>query len=119
VVFSYSTLSSDRPLSAVDDDLGRFAGHRPRPVLEVFPQPSNPELSIRFAVPVKGHTNIGIYNINGQLVRTLVSAPMEPGLYFARWDGADQHGVSVASGVYFCRLEVGSVNTVRKVVLVR
>ncbi|MBU0718238.1 MAG: S8 family serine peptidase, partial [Planctomycetes bacterium] len=87
VVFSYSTLSSDRYLSTEDDDSSRFSSHQPRPVLEVFPQPSNPELSIRFVIPVEGYTSMRVYNVNGQLVRTLVSGPMQPGLYFTHWDG--------------------------------
>ena len=53
------------------------------------------------------------------LVKTLVTGRMDPGLYFVQWDGRDEAGHAVASGVYFCRLEVAGQTAVEKMVLLR
>ena len=60
-----------------------------------------------------------IYDIAGRLVKTLVDADRAGGVYEAVWTGRDANGVGVASGIYFCRAEIGSMTEVRKVVLLR
>jgi len=60
-----------------------------------------------------------IYNVLGEEVRTLVDEMKEPGHYSVTWDGRDNLGNHVASGVYFYRLEVGEFVATRKMALVR
>lgn len=64
-----------------------------------FPNPFNPTTRIPYSIAYKSHVDIGIYNVLGQLVRTLVQAWKEAGSYSVDFDGAE-----LTSGVYFCRL---------------
>lgn len=74
------------------------------------PNPFNPETSIAFSVPDLGETSLvtlRVYNLAGHLVATLAEERMTPGAYRVHWDGRDQRGASVASGVYIYQLKVG------------
>ncbi|MFQ6002928.1 MAG: FlgD immunoglobulin-like domain containing protein, partial [Candidatus Zixiibacteriota bacterium] len=65
------------------------------------------------------HTTLRIYNVLGKLVRTLVDEPKEPGTYKVTWDGKDDQGNDVASGIYFYRIKAGDFSTVKKMVLLK
>ncbi len=89
-----------------------------------YPNPFNPVTQIEFEVqglefkkPV--HTTLKIYNIQGELVRTLVDEPKQAGTYEVTWDGRDQNGEEVASGVYPYRLQVGNLVQARRMVLMK
>jgi cytochrome c551/c552 len=69
-----------------------------------FPNPFNPTTEIQFGVPWDSKVQIIIYDIVGRKVRTLVDNPMIPGTYRATWDGRDDNGLGVASGVYLYRI---------------
>ncbi|MCG8605925.1 T9SS type A sorting domain-containing protein [bacterium] len=71
-----------------------------------FPNPFNPSTTIAFGMPKAGNVTLSIFNMRGQLVRTLVSDPMGAGNHKVVWDGNDRNGLRVASGVYVYRLEV-------------
>jgi flagellar hook assembly protein FlgD len=60
-----------------------------------------------------------VYDIRGRLVRVLVDRPIGAGRHTVHWDGKDEHGDRVASGVYFVRLDVGSESEVRKLTILR
>ena len=68
-----------------------------------YPNPFNPETTIEFHVPAGYHGNvkIKIYNMLGQQVKTIVNKKLPPGTHQFIWDGRNDHGVKVASGVYF------------------
>jgi hypothetical protein len=91
------------------------------------PNPFNPATSISYAIPsqVNGapvastHVTLQIYDIRGRVVRSLVSARQAPGLYSARWDGKDDRGVSVSSGMYFYRLKTEHFTRTRKMMMVK
>jgi hypothetical protein len=70
-----------------------------------IPNPFNPSTTIRYSVGQSGPVTIRIYNAGGALVRTLVDAPHTPGSYSVRWNGLDDAGRSLGSGVYFYRIE--------------
>jgi M6 family metalloprotease-like protein len=85
------------------------------------PNPFNPSTTIRYSVP-EGNTcvvRLTIYDLKGRLVRALAEGSREPGLYSVFWDGMDGQGQKVSSGVYFYRLEAGSYNKTRKMVLIK
>ena len=93
---------------------------RQRPILDVSPQPFNPQTRLRFVVPAAGPVSITIYDVLGREIRTLVEEHNMPsGIYFYTWDGEDKHGIGVGTGVYFCRLNAGGQSAVRKLVLIR
>jgi hypothetical protein len=87
-----------------------------------YPNPFNPVTSIQYAVgsgQTSLRTTLRIYNIRGQLVRTLVDEPQKRGFYRVSWDGRDDAGDQVASGIYLYKLEAGDFTEARKMVLIR
>jgi hypothetical protein len=84
-----------------------------------FPNPFNPATTIRFDIKKKGHVRLRIYNVAGQLVKTLVDDVMDAGSYAKEWKGSNNAGAEAASGVYFYRLEAGEYENVKKMVLLR
>jgi hypothetical protein len=87
-----------------------------------YPNPFNPTTSIRFSIGSHHSstpTTLRIYNILGQLVRTLVDEEKAEGSYTVFWDGLNDDGKMVSSGIYFYKLEVGEFSEVKKMVLLR
>ena len=84
-----------------------------------FPNPFNPVTALSFGVKEKGHVSLRIYDVTGRLVRTLIDDVREAGRYRAEWDGTNNRGASVASGVYFVRAVSGTMEQTRKLVIVR
>jgi hypothetical protein len=83
------------------------------------PNPFNPTTQIDFSLNETGPTTLRIYDVSGKLVRTLVNRRMMAGWYSEEWDGRDAHGVEMASGVYFIRLEAGRKTFARKAIILR
>ncbi|MBN2416787.1 T9SS type A sorting domain-containing protein [bacterium] len=73
-----------------------------------YPNPFNPETTIKYRLPESGSIKIVVYNSVGQEIRTLVDGVKEAGHYAVTWDGMNDQGVKVASGVYVVRLKAGS-----------
>lgn len=88
-----------------------------------YPNPFNPVTNIQFTVggsPGKpAEVCLRIYNVRGQLARTLVDEELVAGSYQIAWDGKDGRGRALASGIYFCRLTAGSDQGIRKMVLLK
>ena len=84
-----------------------------------YPNPFNPETVIRYQLPQDSEVKLSIYNVLGQKIRTLVNANKEAGYYDATWDGRDNAGQQVASGVYLYRLRAGEFTEVKKLMLLR
>jgi hypothetical protein len=84
-----------------------------------YPNPFNPMTTIEYSIAEDSHVNLSIYNVNGQVVRTLVSAFQNRSAYRVVWDGKNDNGVSVSSGVYFSRLQASSFVKTKKLVLLR
>ncbi|NIM99565.1 MAG: T9SS type A sorting domain-containing protein, partial [candidate division Zixibacteria bacterium] len=87
-----------------------------------YPNPFNPATSIQYTVDSRHktlQTTLKIYNIKGQMVKTLVDEETIPGTHSVMWDGKDQEGNEVSSGIYFYRLKVGDQSEVKKMVLLK
>jgi Tol biopolymer transport system component len=84
-----------------------------------YPNPFNPQTMIRFALPQEAVVRLAVYDMLGQRVRVLVEEVKPAGIYEVWWDGRDDAGAPVASGVYGYQLEAGAFSVVRKMVLVR
>lgn len=69
-----------------------------------FPNPFNPETTIRYALRAASRVELGVYDVAGREVATLVTGPRDAGTHFVRWDGRDVTGRPVPSGPYFYRL---------------
>jgi len=83
-----------------------------------YPNPFNPETTIKYQLPEAGKVVLKIYNAIGQEIRTLVNEEKEAGYHDIRWDGMDNKGVRVSSGVYIYRLQVGDFVRVKKMLSV-
>lgn len=84
-----------------------------------YPNPFNTNTVIRYQLPVISEVSLKVYNIQGQLVKTLVNEKRAPGYYTARWDGKNDNGKEVSSGVYFYRLNAGGFLATKKMILLR
>ncbi|MFC1502720.1 T9SS type A sorting domain-containing protein, partial [bacterium] len=71
-----------------------------------YPNPFNPTTQIEYHLPEAGDVKIIVYNIEGREVCQLVNAKKSAGIYTVHWDGMDGFRQSVASGIYFCRIDV-------------
>lgn len=83
------------------------------------PNPFNPTTTIRLSLAEAGETQLDIYNMTGQLVRTLVNGNMSAGQHEVVWDGTDAVGNAIGSGVFIYRLTSGDNVQVRRMVLIR
>lgn len=84
-----------------------------------YPNPAREGLRINYALPKESQVSLKIYNVMGQLVITLKEGMEKPGYYTASWDGKDQQGHRVSSGVYLYRMQAGEFAKTRKLIVVR
>ncbi len=84
-----------------------------------YPNPFNPDTRIKFQLPSAQAVTLTIYNVLGQKVRTLINERLEAGYYEAVWNGLNEQGQALASGVYLYRMEAGDYRTVRRMVLLK
>ncbi|NOX38269.1 MAG: T9SS type A sorting domain-containing protein [Calditrichaeota bacterium] len=84
-----------------------------------FPNPFNPITTIRFSIPQQLHVKLEIYNLLGQRVRTLMDRELKPGYYTVQWDGRNENGIPLGSGIYFYRLTTEQYVKTRKMILIK
>ena len=84
-----------------------------------YPNPFNPNTTIRFSLKERGKVSIDIYNILGQKVKTLVNGDLPAGVHNLSWNGLDENKRPVASGVYFYKMQSGSYSNTRKMILMK
>ena len=100
------------------------AGGGPAPEARIrlgqnYPNPFNPTTTIPFVLPRESRVNLSIYDVQGRPVRTVGDGIFPEGLQEIVWDGTDERGNGVDSGVYFCRLTAAGVEQTKKMVLLR
>ncbi len=102
------------PFQTTAAPLARVALHAPRP------NPFNPNTTLRFDLPNEGRVSMRVFNTSGRLVRTLIASELVPaGIRFVVWDGQDDDGRAVGSGVYLVSLEALGVRLTQRAVVVR
>ena len=84
-----------------------------------YPNPFVAQTSIRYSVKDSAPVFIGIYNVRGQLVRTMVNSPKAAGNYSVNWDGRAENGLPVSSGIYFYKMIAGKYSATRKVIMMK
>jgi len=83
-----------------------------------YPNPFNPSTRIQFAVSETEKIKLDVYDIQGRLVRTLVDYELyQPGRYEIMWDGLDNKGNRIASGVYFTKMQAGKFSNTKKMIM--
>lgn len=88
-------------------------------LLDNFPNPFNPETVIFYRLPRQAQVKLVIYNQIGNMVRTLVTATRPSGTHRVTWDGRDQNGMALASGIYFYRMQAGEFQQTKRMLLLR
>lgn len=88
-------------------------------LLQNYPNPFNPETNIAFQLPTDNHIYLEIYDLNGRRVKTLFNNQINEGTHHVKWDGTDDSGKQVASGIYIYRLKSGRLIQSRKMLLIR
>ena len=114
-VLKIDSLVLDRVLNDDDDNIVPI-------VTELkgnYPNPFNPQTTINFNLSKNEHVTIDVFNIRGQKIRTLVNDVLEAGQHKAVFDGTDDNGRSVSSGVYFYRLLTSDTESTRRMVLMK
>jgi len=82
-----------------------------------YPNPFNPSTTINYSIPEPTQVELVVYNILGQKVRTLVSKKMAPGFYNVNWDGLNDEGHFVATGVYIVKISCKNFSQTRKMTM--
>jgi hypothetical protein len=83
------------------------------------PNPFNPETTIEYSIKEDSNVQIEIYNIKGQKVQTLVNEIREAGYHTVIWNGKDNNGKPVSSGLYFYRMQTDNFQKIRKMILLK
>ena len=84
-----------------------------------MPNPFTDQTVLSYQIIKAGNVRLKVYNIAGQLVKTLVNGGQAPGVYNIVWSGLDDQGRQVSSGVYFCRLETDDQSAIKKMTILR
>lgn len=82
-----------------------------------YPNPFNPETTIKFGLPEESRIIIEIFNVLGQKVKELLDSEKPAGYHQVRWDGTDEFGKKVGAGIYLCRMQAGNFIKTQKMML--
>jgi hypothetical protein len=86
---------------------------------QVYPNPFNPNVALTYSLPERGRVSLDVFDVNGRLVRHLVSGEMPEGIHTALWNAEDGSGARMSSGVYFARFRFEGVVETRKLILMK
>lgn len=110
----FQLISSEGQISVIPSSFG---------LSQNYPNPFNPVTTIRYQIPeIKGKkpkVTLIVYDIMGRKIRTLVDEHKEAGYYSVQWNGKNNRGVNIASGIYFIRMNSGSFIKIRKMAVVK
>ena len=84
-----------------------------------YPNPFNPTTNINYSIPQDASVKLTVYNSLGQIVKTMVDAQQKAGYYSVRWDGSNDMGSKVSSGMYIYRITAGSFTHAVKMNLIK
>ncbi|HPM03779.1 MAG TPA: FlgD immunoglobulin-like domain containing protein, partial [Candidatus Cloacimonadota bacterium] len=84
-----------------------------------YPNPFNPVTTISYSIEKDDHVSIDVFNVKGQKVRTLVNDRLTAGSHTIQWNGTDDNGKNVSSGIYFFNMKSGKYTSTRKMILMK
>ena len=88
-------------------------------LLQNYPNPFNHETIIKFALPETKHVILEIYDLKGQKIKTLQHGILSRGFFERKWNGKNDYGYPVGSGIYFYRIESGPISKKRKLIYIK
>lgn len=88
-------------------------------VYQNYPNPFNPSTTIRYSIPEADQVIISIYDINGKMISTLLNAKQNAGIHEVSWNGKNNSGMPVVSGVYLYRVKSGNYSKISKMILLK
>jgi hypothetical protein len=86
---------------------------------DAYPNPFNPTTTLSFSIPLESHIKLNVYDMAGRLVRTLVDKNMSMGYHNMEWNGLDNSGHAVSSGMYIYSLKGEGVSITKKMVMMK
>jgi hypothetical protein len=89
------------------------------PVVSAYPNPFNPQTTIAYNIPQSGMVRVTIYDVTGRVMRRLVNGTKSAGDHTVVWNGRDESGREVSTGIYFVRFEAGGVSQNHKIVFMK
>ena len=104
------TISDDKQSNVVANDYV---------LAQNFPNPFNPNTKIEFKIPMMEQVNISVYNLEGRLIKTLVNQVMSAGNHVVNWDGTNEIGAKVSTGMYIYQLKTNSTNLNRRMTFIK
>jgi len=124
VTFSTADLSQYYTLSAPSSVAGFADAENPAipgefVLQQNYPNPFNPSTTIRFALPEHAAVQLSVYNLLGQRITLLVNEPRAAGVHSVQWNGTDDSGRPVSSGIYLVRLEAGEQVQMQRMTLLK
>jgi len=88
-------------------------------MLQNYPNPFNPQTAIVYDIAKAGQVSLSIYNVLGQKIRTLVDGLQNASRHTVQWDGKDDNGAQVTSGIYFYRIHAQGFTQVKQMLLLK
>ncbi|NLH93363.1 MAG: T9SS type A sorting domain-containing protein [Candidatus Cloacimonetes bacterium] len=113
LAIKFTTLAPDSYVAANDPVAVPFA------LEQNYPNPFNPSTTLSFSLAQSGQARLAVYNTKGQLIRTLVDSELSGGKHSVVWNGLDEAGKSVSSGVYLYKLETAGASQTRRMLLMK
>jgi len=117
-----STTTTWRPMSDIVTDIGdENIGNLPTEFIlnQNYPNPFNPSTTISFQLDKKMHVSLEVFNINGQVVKTVVDKIMSAGTHQYEWDATSSSGEKVATGLYYYKLTTDNSSHTKKMLLLK
>ncbi len=118
-LLGYGIIDAAAAAAMVSSDVARNIAPLNVVLHAAYPNPFNPTTTIAYELPEPAHVTLSVYNVRGQLVRTLVDERQGAGPGSVVWNGTNRFGQAVGSGVYVYRLTAGDVQRSRKMVLLK
>ncbi|MGD8778750.1 MAG: T9SS type A sorting domain-containing protein [Ignavibacteria bacterium] len=115
-LFSDSEMEFNNPTDVTISGTNDFTSFH---LAQNYPNPFNPTTTINYQLPELEQVSLSIFNIKGQLVRTLVHAQQGPGNYTIIWDGLNEKGHQVSSGIYFYKLSAEKGTLTKRMLLLK
>jgi hypothetical protein len=118
-VFNAINMGPENPTSVMDEDNNTLP--KPFTMEQNYPNPFNPNTTIQYTIPAdySGQLTLKIYDLRGALIRSLVNHSVKPGMHSAIWDGNDENGKKVSSGIYIYQLKIGQYARSNRMILLR